>query len=374
LLGYSQYKFPALIQIADITGVYGVSFIVASLNGAIFDLIQWPKRLSKMPLFARWPMTVGLISLALIVISSLSYGIWRLKTHEQGQKIRVSVIQGNFEQDKKWDVKFRREIIDTYKRLTLKASEYSPYIIVWPESALPFIFGNDKVLTTELVEFQKKIGTYLLFGSVIVKDIKDNNEYELSNSAVLMSPSGEVVSVYDKMHLVPFGEYVPLKKIFPFINKLVVAIGDFTAGKEYTVMDAGPAKISTPICYEIIFPGMVRKFANKGANLFISITNDAWFGRTSAPYQHFSMGVLRAVENRMPVLRAANTGVSGIIDAKGRIKRKSDIFVEDVLIDEVILGSFNKSFYSRYGDLFAFLCIISCVLIIANNIYPKDRV
>ncbi len=370
VIGYSQYKFLTLIQIADITGVYGVSFLVVALNGAIFDVFHWPKKFSRMPLFERWPMTVGLLFLGFILVLSLSYGMWRLSTDEQGQKIRASVIQGNIDQDKKWDIHYQREILDIYKGLTRTASEFSPDLIIWPETALPFSFGSDEPLSAEVREFQKASGIYLLSGSILVKDVKDNKNI-LSNSAVLLSPEGEIQSVYDKIHLVPYGEYVPLRKFLPFIEKLVVGIGDFTAGQEHTVMHMLPAKISTLICYEIIFPGLVRKFAEKGANLFVSITNDAWFGRSSAPYQHFSMTVLRAVENRVPVLRAANTGISGFIDAKGNIKRKSKIFVKDALTEDIRLGSFEKSFYAKYGDLFAFLCIISCVLLITNNIYPK---
>lgn len=376
ILGYSQYKFLALIQVADITGVYGISFFVAAVNGAIFDIVvYWPKKLNKMPLMDRWPMPVGLSVLTLFLAVSMFYGMWQLRADEIGKKIRASVIQGNFEQEMKWDIKFQRKIIDTYKRLTAKAASYSPSLIVWPETAVPFVFGNsaspsDASLTAELVDFQKTLGAHLLFGSVIAKDVKDDR-YQLSNSAVLMSPDGKVLSEYDKIHLVPYGEYVPLRRVFPFIEKLVAGIGDFVPGKEYTVMDMQKAKVSPLICYEIIFPGMVRKFADKGANLFVTITNDAWFGRSSAPYQHFSMAVFRAIENRVPVLRAANTGISGFIDTRGRIKGKSDIFVESVLTGEVAIGSLKKSFYTKYGDLFAFLCIISCVLLIANNIYPK---
>ncbi len=369
LLGYSQYKFLSLIQIADVTGVYGVSFLVAALNGAIFDVVAyWPKRLSTMPLYDRWPMTIGLLALACVITVSLFYGLWRLNTEEEGQEILVSVIQGNIEQDKKWNANFKRKIMDTYKRLTAKAAARSPDLIIWPETAVPFIFGNDDALTTELIDFQKSFSNYLLFGSVTEK-----NQDQFANSAVLMSPDGGVLSVYDKVHLVPFGEYVPLREMFPFVDKLVVGIGDFLPGGEYTVMDIPSARISTLICYEIIFPGMVRKFANKGANLFVSITNDAWFGRTSAPYQHFSMAVFRAVENRVPVLRAANTGISGFIDTRGRIQGESDIFIEDVLTQSLTIGFFKKSFYSRYGDLFAFFCIIIFVLLMANNIYPGKR-
>ncbi len=323
-----------------------------------------------MPLFERWPTIIGLLVTLLVIILLLYYGAWRLRTDDEGQKIRASVVQGNFVQSKKWDVSSRSEIIDTYKRLTIEASTESPDLIVWPETAVPFAFGYDELLTADIIEFQKTLDTHLIFGSIMTKDVIDG-EYQLSNSVVLMSPDGEVVSTYDKIHMVPYGEYVPLRKFFPFVEKLVVGIGNFKPGKEYTVMDVPPAKVGNLICYEITFPGLVRKFANNGANLLVTVTNDAWFGRTSAPYQHFSMAVFRAVENRAPVIRAANTGVSGFIDAKGRIKRKSDIFVEAVLTEDLLIGSFKKSFYTKYGDLFAFFCIISCVLLIANNIYPR---
>jgi apolipoprotein N-acyltransferase len=373
ILGYSQYKLLQIIQVADITGVYGISFLIASMNGAIFDVVAfWPKRLSRMPLYDRWPVTLGLVFFSLSFIFSIAYGVWSLKKVEDGERIRVSVIQGNFEQEKKWDNNYQREIIDTYKKLTLDASSDDPFLVVWPESAVPFIFGKEESLTHEIIDFQKGLNSYLIFGDMEVRDL-DNGATGLSNSVLLMSPEGEKVATYDKIHLVPFGEYIPLRRLFPFIGKMVVAVGDFVAGREYTVMDVQKAKISSPICFEIIFPGLVRKFVYNGANLIVTVTNDAWFGRSSAPYQHFSMAVFRAVENRVPVVRAANTGVSGFIDAKGRIKKRSDIFVKSVLTEDISLRGSQKSFYSKYGDLFAFFCIISCVLLLANNTYQKKQ-
>lgn len=367
LLGYSQYKFLPLIQIADITGVYGISFLVVAINAAIFDVcIYWPKRHSQMPLFERWPMTVGLITLVIVIILVFFYGNLRLSAGEGGYNIRVAVIQGNFEQDRKWDIKFQKEIIDTYKSLSIKALSESPSLIVWPETAVPFIFNYDKPLTDDLTEFQKTLGIHLLFGGMTFKDVRDN-KLRLSNSSVLLSPYGEILSVYDKIHLVPYGEYVPLRNLLPFINKLTVGIGDFLPGDKYTVMQTPFAKIGNLICYEIIFPGMVRKFAAQGADMLVTITNDAWFGSWGAPQQHFSMAALRAVENRVPVIRAANTGISGFINAKGMIQGKSDIFVRTILAEDITVGIFKGSFYSKYGDLFAFFCIISSVLLIANN-------
>jgi apolipoprotein N-acyltransferase len=368
LIGYSQYKFISLIQISDMTGVYGVSFLVAALNGAFFDVaVSWPKRTGQMPLFGRWPMTVGIGVLALLLLASVIYGMGKLKNEfNTAQFVKASVVQGNIAQGIKWDSRFRSEVIETYKRLTLTASSADPDIIIWPESAMPFTFGNNKALTGEIIEFQKSIGVHLLFGSNTVKSVN-----RMSNSAVLLSPEGNVMSVYDKIHLVPYGEYVPLRSVLPFVNKLTAGIGDFIPGKEPSVMETPFAKIGNLICFEIIFPGLVRKFADRGANMLITITNDAWFGRTSAPYQHFSMAVFRAVENRVPIARAANTGISGFIDSKGRIINQSDIFNETVLTEKLSLGN-KKSFYTMYGDVFAWFCIVSAVILILNRVFASN--
>ncbi|NOZ69813.1 MAG: apolipoprotein N-acyltransferase, partial [Deferribacteres bacterium] len=161
-------------------------------------------------------------------------------------------------------------------------------------------------------------------------------------------------------------------RFFPFIEKLTAGTGDFLAGKETVVMKTPYAKIGNLICYEIIFPGLVRKFAERGADVLVTITNDAWFGRTSAPYQHFAMAVFRAVENRVPVVRAANTGISGFIDSRGRIISKSDIFVEAVLTEDIARGG-GKSLYTRYGDLFAYSCVLIAVLLLAVNMFSSGK-
>jgi apolipoprotein N-acyltransferase len=361
-LGYTQYKFLFLIQVSDITGIYGISFLVAATNGAIYDVMFfWPKMMRKEPLFPRLPLTVSMVIFAAIIISSLSYGFERLKENNSGRNIKVSVVQGNIPQDKKWDAKFQDEVIETYKRLSLSVSSASPDLVVWPETAVPFIFGSDDNHTQDLITFQKQLGTYLLFGSVVAK-----GGNQMTNSAVLLSPEGSIVSVYDKIHLVPYGEYVPFRKFFPFIEKITAGIGDFLAGEKPIVMETPFAKIGNLICYEIIFPGLVRTFVDRGANVLVTITNDAWFGRTAAPYQHFSMAVFRAVENRVPVVRAANTGISGFIDSRGRILNKSDIFVEAALTEEISTGN-QRSFYTKHGDLFAYICIACSVLLMISR-------
>ena len=357
LLAYSQYKLLPLIQIADITGVYGVSFLVAALNGLLFDLLV--NRESK------GRMTASILY-AVIVALVLFYGAGRLAEGEDGREFKVSVIQGNISQDKKWNARFQEEVIDTYKRLTLEAMPEGPDMIVWPETALPFIFGYNEELTKETLSFQKGLETHLLFGSILTKRTEPG-EFSVTNSAVLLSPQGDVASVYDKMHLVPYGEYVPFRNLIPFVRRLTAGIGDFIPGEEPLVMKTPFAKIGNLICYEIIFPGQVRSFVERGADVLVTITNDAWFGRTSAPYQHFAMAVFRAVENRVPVIRSANTGISGFIDTRGRISKTSDIFVEAVLTEKVAVGT-SRSIYTEYGDIFAYLCIAGAMLMVIMGI------
>ena len=367
-LGYSQYKFLPLIQIADVTGIYGISFLVTAVNSAIFDVIFcWPKRMRKEPLLSWWPLTLSIIIIFITIAGTLFYGYNKLSENSNSRSLKVSIVQGNIPQDKKWEAAFQREVLDTYKRLSLSVSANSPDLIVWPETAVPFIFGYDKILTEDIFSFQKQLGIHLLFGSMLAKDAD-----RLSNSAVLLSPEGTILSTYDKIHLVPYGEYVPLRKLFPFIEKITAGIGDFLPGEGPVVMQTPFAKIGNLICYEIIFPGLVRQFVDNGANVLVTITNDAWFGRTSAPYQHFYMAVFRAVENRVPVVRAANTGISGFIDSKGRIISKSDIFVENALTENIEIGN-EKSFYTKHGDLFAYFCIGCSLLMVINRLFSGKR-
>lgn len=367
VLGYTQYSFLKLIQVADITGIYGISFLVVAVNGMLFDMIVYKSYRSGHSHPVRRSVIVSVLFTPVIFILTLWYGIVQLDTGENREQIKASVIQGNIPQDRKWDREFRHDVIQRYEELTKAANAGNPDLIVWPESALPFIFGYDKDLTEDIVDFQKQLGSYLLFGGVIRRG-GNQERSRLTNSTVLLSPEGNVLSIYDKIHLVPFGEYVPLKKFLPFIDKLVVAVGDFVPGKEHVVMDTPFAKIGNLICYEIIFPGLARELVDRGANVLVTITNDAWFGRTSAPYQHFSMAVFRAVENRVPVVRSANTGISGFIDPGGRIINESKIFVETSMTESVPLGK-DKSIYTRVGDIFAWLCMAGSLLMIVIRIF-----
>ena len=369
-IGYTQYKFLTVIQIADITGIYGISFLVVAVNGALADIFLIKRRTKDMPLFPLSQTVIGLVVLLVFTLATIIYGQIRLREERPGNQFKASIIQGNIEQDKKWEPSYQNTVIEIYKDLSLKAISSSPSIIIWPETAVPFFFETDRVYTKELVDFQNQLNTYLLFGSVLIKG-KTDERYLLSNSAVLLDKAGKVDYMYDKIHLVPFGEYVPLQKILFFLNKLVVGIGDYTRGDHYLRAETPFGDFAPLICYEIIFPGLVRKFYSNGGDFIVNITNDAWFGRTTGPFQHFSMTVFRAIENRKPVIRAANTGISGFIDSNGRIISKTNLFQMAVLTRDITTDS-TGSFYAKYGDLFSYIWVVFSIVLL-TNLFGKIR-
>lgn len=363
-IGYSQYTFLHMIQISDITGIYGISFLVLAVNGAIADLFLLKKRVQDMPLFPSSSIYASLSVLLVVLAATFLYGSWRLGQNRDGHMIRVSVVQGDIEQDRKWDPAYQNEVLNAYFTLSRKAAESSPQLIVWPETALPFFFDYDRANTERLLNFDKGLGSDLLFGTVLVKQ-RSGEKVLLSNSAVLLDKEGKTVYEYDKIHLVPFGEYVPLKSILFFVNKVAAGIGDYVPGTKYLKAKTDFGSFATLICYEVIFPGLVRKFYTDGGDFIVNITNDAWFGDTAGPHQHFSMAVFRAVENRKPLIRAANTGISGIIDSSGRILYSTPIFRRLELTENVRTDS-TMTFYTRYGDLFSYLCMVLSIIMVLN--------
>ncbi|KAF0179157.1 MAG: apolipoprotein N-acyltransferase [Nitrospirae bacterium] len=358
-LGYSQYSFLAVIQIADITGIYGISFLVMAVNGAIVDAFLLKRRQEEKPLFPAMPTYAGSIALVFFLIFTFAYGFWRLHQDRTSGSVQVAIVQGNIEQDKKWDRSFQNYVIKTYRDLSERAAQTKPDLIVWPESAIPFVFGRDKEMTSEHVAFQKTLDSYLLFGTVLQKDQKQNS---YSNGAALLSKDGSLSYIYDKIHLVPFGEYVPLRPLLFFVDKLAYGIGDYVAGNNYIRAVTPFGSFATLICYESVFPGLVRKFYIRGGDFMVTITNDAWFGTTNGPYQHFSIAVFRAVENRKPMVRAANSGISGFIDSNGKISGTTALMTRTVITEKIGLDK-TLSFYTKFGDLFSFFCIAFTLLI-----------
>ncbi|MCX5827204.1 MAG: apolipoprotein N-acyltransferase [Deltaproteobacteria bacterium] len=355
-LGYSQYLQLPLIQIADIAGVYGVTFFVVLVNAMIYEVLFVPG--AKKMILAKILVLVGLFLMV------YGYGIFRIqeigRQMTTAPKVAVRIAQGNIDQSVKWNPQYQRETIEIHTALSMPEKLSTPDLIVWPETAFPAFFQDDNDLHRIVVGFVKQSRSWLLFGSPTYD--RQGKDITLFNSAVLLSPEGTIMGRYDKVHLVPYGEYVPLRRFFPFINKLVEGIGDFGTGPGYRPLTFGPYRIGVLICYEGIFPGAARTYKQEGADFLVNMTNDAWFGQTSAPYQHLSMTVFRAVENRLDVVRAANTGISAFIDATGKMTNTSALFKKAFLDGNVHINK-ERTFYAAYGDVFVYLCIMSLIIL-----------
>ena len=380
LLGYSQYHQLDLIQIADHLGVYGVTFLIVLTNVALAELYLW-----LMPLFrgfrpARLPWELVTTS-AMLISLSWAYSTSLIVSEESLRPkttLQIGVVQPNIDQSMKWDQGFRDETLRRYDHLT-ESFGYGTDLIVWPEAATPFIYEREPLYQLQLVAMAARASAPLLFGSPAIRFDPDRKPY-LLNSAYLLSAEGNLLGRYDKQHLVPFGEYIPLKSsVLFFLEKFVEGIGDFQPGPGPTILSFQPrlvgdsvsprsVKFGVLICYEVIFPDLVRRMAAGGAEFLVTITNDAWFGDSSAPAQHFSMVVLRSVENHRAFARAANTGISGFIDPFGRILKSSPIFTQTAFQASIPVRQ-PHTFYSRYGDVFAYGCMIISLLLCLYGLF-----
>jgi len=383
LLGYSQYRWLPVIQIADHTSVYGVSFVLVLVNVAVAEGVLWQRRKWYGRKGESFPWQAP-IAAGLVVMVTVAYGLAVLKSShalgkdEQGaatgRSLAIGLVQANIDQGHKWDAAYRSETLGRYARLTAEVADRTD-LIVWPEAATPFLFEEEILYRAQVTALVQAYGTPLLFGSPALRRHPDGRPY-LLNSAYLLGPDGRGMGRYDKTHLVPFGEYVPLRSLLFFLDKLVEGIGDFEAGTVPTVfelplqgdaaptnVEAGSPKFGVVICFEVIFPALVRQFVQDGADFMVTITNDAWFGASAAPYQHFGMVLFRAVENRVAFARAANTGVSGFIDPYGRILEATKIFDALSATGRIPLSG-HSTFYTQYGDVFAYGCVIITALLL----------
>jgi apolipoprotein N-acyltransferase len=344
-LGYSQQSHLPFIQSADLFGVYGLSFLLILSNAVLARCLQAIRRRD----FGALPRRALAVT-AVLFAANLGYGYFRLtpEIDSREQRLRTALIQGNVDQAVKWNPAYDRTTIDTYRNLSRSAAmEGALDLIVWPESATPFYFQEGKALSRQVEAVARSNGAYLLFGSPAYETA--NRRYRYLNSAFLLSGQGRFLGRSDKVHLVPFGEYVPLGSFLPFIDKLVAGIGDFSPGT-VSPLPMNGSEIGVLVCYEAIFPELAREWVRHGSDLLVNITNDAWFGRSSAPYQHLAMTRFRAVENRIWIARAANTGISAFIAPSGRVTEQSPIFETLYLKGEVGLGA-RPTLYTRMGDV-----------------------
>ena len=341
LLGYSQATVLPIAQLASLFGVYGVSGLVASVSAA--------------GVVAR--RVVPVVAVAGLVIAVAAWGALRVRSGELtgvGDRVRIGLVQGNIEQSEKTEVSRANEIFDSYLAMTRQAIGYGAELVIWPESSTPFMFEEDPVAAARVRAIAREAHAAILLGSDQIERGSPDKYY---NSAFLVRRDGTTAGVYRKMHLVPFGEYVPLRRLLFFAAPLVEAVGaGFFAGEKAEILPLDGHAISAAICYEIVYPDLVRRFVVGGSELLTTITNDAWFGRTSAPYQHFAQASMRAIEEGRYMVRSANTGISGIVDPYGRVLEQSAIYERKVILGEARYLN-ASTFYQRHGDVFAYACL-----------------
>lgn len=361
LLGYSQQNFSAAIQSADVTGVYGVSFLLVAVNCALAWIVSEPGK--------KWSW-LGAAAVLLMTVTHVGYGLWKdnQPLDARSEKLRVSLIQGNIDQAQKWVPENRQATIDKYEKLSQSALQDPVDLLIWPEAATPFFLQDETDFAQQVRNIPRQMKTSLLLGSPAYQRL-DDGHYKYFNSAFLLQAGKQEVERSDKIHLVPFGEYVPLGQLLTFINKLVVGVGDFSPGR-VTPLTLNDDPIGTLICYEVIFPDLARDYVRKGSRLLVNLTNDAWFGRSSAPYQHLAMSRFRAIENRIWLARAANTGISAFIAPSGRVVSAGPIFQPLHLTETVGLGA-EETFYTKFGDLFAFMCLAASSLFILLLVFQR---
>ena len=361
-VGYSQFNRLHIIQISDIFGVYGISFLVVLFNTAVYVLLLFlaQKKWRDHPVEKRLAL-LAVVSPLILISLGLAYGKMRIRTMDGAMagasSPRIAVIQGNIDQARKWDPAFQIGTTKKYVDLTLSVAPHQPDLVVWPETATPFYFEASPKLTRLVTDAVRQAGTRLLVGSPSVQGAAGSQAYY--NSAYMVAPDGRTTGRYDKVHLVPFGEYVPLKRVLSFVGKMVAQVGDFSSGEKGRTLGWGDTEppVGVQICFEIIFPELSRSLVNNGAGVLVNLTNDAWFGKSSAAYQHFSMAVFRAVENRRSLVRCANTGISGFVDPAGRIMARTALFEDAVLVRRVPILT-EQTVYTRIGDILPIVCLI----------------
>lgn len=359
LLGYSQADVVPIVQLASVAGVYGLSALVASVSAALASgfLTEGRRRL-----------LAPAVAVA-CVAAVAAWGSWRVRQGSlvsAGEPLSVALVQGNILQDQKWDPSHAGRILETYLDLTRGAAERGARLVVWPESATPFYFEYEPAGNAAIRELVRDTGISLLFGS---DQYDPGPPPKWFNSAFLLDPGGAVAGVYRKMRLVPFGEYVPLRRLLFFAAPLVEAVSDFSPGEEPVVLPVGRHRMSTAICYEVVYPDLVAASTERGSQLLSTITNDAWYGHSSAPHQHFWQAAVRAVEQGRYLVRAANTGISGIVDPYGRVVARSGLFEQAVLQGTVRFLD-GRTVYGRTGDVFAWACAALALLALAASRAP----
>jgi apolipoprotein N-acyltransferase len=364
LLGTTQVDNFPLARIASVTGVYGLSFEILLVNAALAAAFLVPREKRKRLLLA----TVGA---ALILQAGSLVPAPALPADHSALLVQanVPILEGA-----DWTKPYFNDTLRDLTEISLDPHDGpNPDLIVWPESPAPF-YASDPIFRDAVSNVAGRSGAWLLTGSVGIRNASTTPDQvtEIYNSAALVSPNGDWTSRYDKIHLVPFGEYVPFKQIFSFAGGLTKEVGDFSRGTSRTPLDAGGTKLGVFICYESIFPDDIRQFANNGAQVLVNISNDGWYGDSGAYAQHLKQSRMRAVENNRWLLLDTNTGRTAGIDPNGRIVTSAPRKTRTVLRAPYALIS-ATTFYTRHGDWFAYLCAIISIAALFARLFAREK-
>jgi len=354
LLGYSQAGVLPVAQLASVVGVYGLSAFVTMVSAATaYAALERSA--------ARWRVS------AVVAVMVLAVGVWgalRVRASSltrEGTPVRVAVLQGNILQDQKWDPALRDSILQRYVEMTREAIGRNAQFVLWPESATPMPYEQDSLRGEAIRRLARQAHITLLIGSDQVEPVRPIDQGKpqerIYNAAYLIQPDGSTAAIYRKIHLVPFGEYVPFKRVLFFVGPLVEAVSDFTPGTDALLLPVAGHQASTAICYEVIYSSLIRDFVAHGSELLTTITNDAWYGRSSAAYQHWQQASLRSIEEGRYLARAANTGISGFVDPYGRALQTSQMFQSAILTEDVRFLT-SRTIYSRIGDAAGWLSVL----------------
>lgn len=346
-LGSAVVTLVPVAQLASLTGVYGLSFFLVTLGTLVALALATEGR-----------TRVAAAASAFVLLTAVSvWGSLRVadaRLTMEGTPLTVGLIQPNISQDDKWNRAMVGEIGRRFTALTRRAVASGAQAVLWPESSTPYLFNEDPVQAEAVRALVRESGVPLLFGTDEVERGRPDKYY---NSAFVLDPTGAVAAVYRKMQLVPFGEFVPLKQLLFFVAPLVEAVSEFTPGDRVTMLPINGHMASTAICYEVVYPHLIRRAVLEGAELLTTITNDAWYGHSSAPYQHFELASMRAIEQGRYLARAANTGISGIIDPYGRPVVATRVFEEAVVTAEIRFLQ-SRTLYATIGDAVAIASLV----------------
>ncbi len=357
-LSQALSPWPWALQSIQLLGAFG-------LSGLLVMLTVWMASGWKRPL--AWVATAFVLAAA-GVQGSLA---WQAPLDE-GLRLNVSIIQGNIDQNRKWEREYQQRTLDKYLSLSLEEiHKESPDLLLWPETAMPFYLQEPSAFTTKVQDFTARHRIFLVTGAPGYR--QQDSSYTFFNRAYLLGPEGEIRDIYGKQHLVPFGEYVPLQALLPFVGAMVAGIGDFAPGMHSAPLQLDEVALGTLICYEVIFPDLAQRQVKKGAGILINLSNDAWFGRSSGPVQHLHQAVLRSIEQNRYLLRATNTGISAIITPHGRLLHIGRLNETCSINGPEITSIDQRTFFSRHFELIRNSILLAAFILVGTGMIRSRR-